>query len=73
MAIQYMHTIDGKPAYFAGDQIVFAPYRGKPAQLAPSRDAIKEQQRMTKAFRKKHGFDFNETRFSFIKVQTADA
>jgi len=47
----YMHTFDGKPAYFDGRQIVFANNYGRRNILATSLTQIKQEQVQTKKFR----------------------
>jgi len=56
----YMHTIDHRPAlYWPGEQICFAGhYTGKRLPpLATSLKQIREEQRLSNAWRKKEGCD----------------
>lgn len=55
--ILYMHTLNGKPATFSGDQICYAaPSKKYPATLATSMAQIRRERRATERFRRRHGF-----------------
>lgn len=47
----YLHTLNGQPAFFDGDQVVFACFYGKAAPLAASRRQIAKEQRKSRAYR----------------------
>lgn len=51
----YMHTLDGKPAYYVdGEQVCFIDSR--PGKLARSLDEIRAQWTASEAWRKKRGY-----------------
>jgi hypothetical protein len=52
----YLHTLDGKPAGYNGEQIVFAMAFGRPVPLCLSRREIKMQQRLSEQWRAKKGY-----------------
>lgn len=66
----YMHTIDGKPGFWGGDQICFASHGHQVVnELAKSLDQIKREQEKTREFRKKScGYD--DARYGYIIVST---
>lgn len=52
----YMHTLNGKPAAFDGNQISYATFHGKPNALAESLQQIRSEQRASAAYRRRMGF-----------------
>lgn len=50
---KYLHTLDGKPAYYNGDQIV---YGAQYTPLVNDLRTIKKQQQFSKEWRIKKGF-----------------
>lgn len=56
MKIYYLHTLDGKPAYFDGQQVCFVNYRGKAAPLAKNLAQIRKEQQMSDEWREKQGY-----------------
>ena len=52
----YIHTLDGKPAYYDGTQIVFATKYGRAATTCYSLNEIRHQQAKSKEWRYKNGF-----------------
>lgn len=53
MKTKYMHTIDGKPASFEGDQVCFSH---KQIKLVDSLYLIRKQQKQSTEWRKSQGF-----------------
>lgn len=51
----YLHTINGKPAYFSGDQLVFAMQRQNVNILVPDLKTVIAQRRMTLDYRRRMG------------------
>ena len=65
----YMHTIDGQPATFDGDQICFAhPRHGNP--LRRSLAEIKADRKRTERYRRTLGFRFEPKIYGHIRVRT---
>lgn len=52
----YLHTIDGCPAFFDGEMIVFASGRGFVCPLVDSLVTIRKQQKLSKEYRAALGF-----------------
>lgn len=61
--VWYMHTVDGRPGYFDGEQIVFANDRGTWRDdynfcvIVASVKQIDEERAKSEAFRLKHKWD----------------
>lgn len=53
----YLHTLGGRPAYFDGQQIVFATRYGRAAKLCGSLKEIRQQQKLSNEWRRQQGFD----------------
>lgn len=66
----YMHTIDGKPATFDGNQICYATYFGKANDLCSSLAQIHREQQASIRFRRLHGLDdFPIGRYSHLRFK----
>lgn len=63
----YMHTMDGRPAVFDGDQISFAGKTLDIDELAETLDQVKEQRKMSKQWREKRGWT-EDYRMDYIIV-----
>lgn len=57
----YMHTLNGEPARFDGEQIIYARSR-RPVPLATSLAQIRREQRATRAFRRRIGIAWLDAR-----------
>jgi hypothetical protein len=69
--IKYMHTIDAHAAdYHEGKQICYAS-KYRPIKLANDLKQIKAEQRATKRWRTKQGFQTNLFNYSWIRVAVA--
>lgn len=55
----YIHTLDGKPAVFDGEQVCFMPASrgGNGYEPAYSLAQIRREQRQAAAWRKDHGYE----------------
>ncbi len=53
----YLHTIDRRPGTFDGNQICFATFYGKPNKLATSLKQIRAEQKASREYRARRGFD----------------
>lgn len=62
----YMHTLDGTPAFFDGNQICFLPRARTQDVLRDSLDQIRAEQRKTIAWREKHGFWGGGARYGHV-------
>lgn len=68
MVTKYMHTIKGKPAYYAeGEQILYAYDCVK--KLEDSLYKIKKQQKLTHKWRLEQGFPNDEDTYGYIRVK----
>ena len=70
----YMHTINGLPAFFSGDQICYAGNNHEARKyniLAKPLYQIKKEQRKSAQYRKANGLD-NEAALDYIIVYTPD-
>jgi len=68
MKTKYLHTIDGHPAWFNGEQICFASPR-KPLFLADSLQQLRKEQLAAKHHRASKGFPlFFKYGFVVVKV-----
>lgn len=54
--MKYMHTVNGRPGRFDGDQIVRLCQRTNKPVLADSRDQILKEQSKSRLFRVQRGF-----------------
>jgi len=71
MKTYYLHTLDGKSAYFDGDQIVFCMFYGRKQPLAESLKQIRSEQRKSKDWRAKRGYP-EYWKISYVKVNVPD-
>jgi hypothetical protein len=71
MATKYMHTISGEPAYWSGEQIVYGgrTRNSKAIPLVDSLKTIRFQQLLTKQYRTKNGFDYDMSRYGYVRVR----
>lgn len=71
----YMHTLDGKPAYFDGEQIVYAELRDhwqddySVCVLRTSVDQIRKDQEASRKYREKSRWDVGEYDFVIVSTQ----
>jgi len=63
----YLHTINGRPAYFDGDQICYTTYYGKAATLCDSLRQIRKEQKLTQEYRERKGYDLHMD-YSYVRV-----
>lgn len=63
---QYMHTINGCPGNYEGEQVCFAS-RNRPIRLAPDLKTIKKQQAASIRWRTSKGFT-NTSEYGWVKV-----
>ena len=68
MTVKYMHTIDGMPAAFDGDQICYRSFYGKAQPLCDDLAQIKREQQLTKKYRDSMGFSDYETKYSHLRI-----
>lgn len=68
-ATYYLHTMEGEPAYFDGDQIVFVSRGRHAAVLVDSLATIRKQIRATEQFRLRHGFSFDPEEHCYVRVR----
>lgn len=54
----YIHTLNGKPAVFDGEQLCYVNKSGGPLDrlLRPSLETIRDEQRASTAYRERHGW-----------------
>lgn len=66
----YIHTIDGRPAYFSepDGQIVYVCHYDRAAKPAHSLKQIRKEQKITKENRKKWGFNDNDYGYKRYKI-----
>lgn len=65
----YLHTLDGKPAGFAGEQICYAQDGpGWKAPLAKDLKTIRREQKMSFKFRKEKGWDL-DLRYGYVILE----
>lgn len=68
--IYYLHTIDRKPAYFDGHQIVYAT-KGRAIKLVSDLKQIKREQRASHLWRQSKGLElFND--YGHMRVSTPE-
>lgn len=69
----YIHTIDKEPAFFDGDQIVFANACGQGSQpikkYAKSLKQIQDEVKKTVKYRRKCGFNTESKSYGYFKVK----
>ena len=53
----YLHTLDGQPADFSGEQVCYAVHYGKPNKLATSLKQIRREQQASREYRERIGFE----------------
>lgn len=64
-----MHTIDGRPAFFAGNQICFVLRTRKPHKLAKDLKQIRREQKLTIKYRSEVlGIGEEPNKYSYIRV-----
>lgn len=64
----YMHTLEGKPAYYEpGRQIVFAGWKVPAYGLAPSLRALRAQKRWSDEWRAKQKYEA-DFRHSYVRI-----
>lgn len=68
MATKYMHTIDGRPALWSGEQIVFVSRSGA-VKLENSLAVIRRHQRETEGFRLQRRLDHNSDLYGYVRVR----
>jgi len=74
MATKYLHTLDGKPAYFDGWQIVFATKFGKAAPMAESLQQIRKEQTLTVRNReRKFGVEKMSFKYEYTRINVKRA
>lgn len=61
----YMHTLDGQPAFFSGDQICFLPPSRARNVLRGSIQEIYADRKATEKYRKKHNFRIDNVRYGY--------
>lgn len=71
--MKFMHSIEGKPAYFNGYQIVYAPRgdrkgRPVPIKLADSREQIKREQDASNWYRNAEKMSLSD--YGYFCVET---
>jgi hypothetical protein len=71
MATKYMHTIDGRPAVWSGEQIVW-PYIKSTVVLEDNLKTIRQQQLKAKEFRMRNKFDYNPGRYGYVRVKVEE-
>ena len=59
---KYMHLLEGRPAYYDGDQVCFAVGTIKVTELCSSLEELKEQYRLSENWR----IDKNLTPYDYI-------
>lgn len=67
----YMHTIDGKPAFWSGDQICYASFFGRPDRLEPSLKNIRKNERRSRKYRNDLGLSDN-SRYGYFRFVVPD-
>jgi hypothetical protein len=65
----YLHTLDGKPAGYSGEQIVFAMKFGRPVPLCGSLREIRMQQRLSEQWRMKRGYRAEPYVYGYKRVR----
>lgn len=64
----YIHTIDGHPAMFDGDQICFANFYGPGNTPCYSLQEIRSQQQKSKTYRRKRNFD-DSMKYGYVRYR----
>lgn len=71
MTTKYMHLIDGKPAYFDGDQLVYAGHGVRLDELlVDSLHEIRQQRGASQRFRYKLK-DYDDQGYSYLRVRVS--
>ena len=65
----YIHTIDGKPAMFDGDQICFARHYGPGNKPCYSLKEIRRQQEATFKYREERGYTYKVGEYGYIRYR----
>lgn len=65
----YIHTINGLPATFNGDQICYASFYGPGNRPAYSLKEIRQQQKATFKYREKKNFDCNMHDYDYVRYR----
>jgi len=68
----YMHTIDGKPAFFDGRQICYMVFYGKASPLAQSLKQIRTEQKASAEWRMGQGFQSHIEKYGHLRVAVTD-
>lgn len=69
MMTYYLHTINGKPAMFDGDQICFMSFYGRADSVALSLKQIRLEQRASKEYREAFGaYDSGECHYVRVSI-----
>jgi len=67
---KYIHTIDGKPAYFNGQHLVFASRKMKSIPLAPTLDQLYREQLASARYVAKENDGISPAaRYSYYRIQ----
>jgi hypothetical protein len=66
--IYYMHTLDNRPAYYDGQQIVFA-MKSRPLRLCSSLRDVRMQQRLSDRWRLSQGFQIRNYDQDYKRVR----
>lgn len=48
--VYYLHTLNGRPAFFDGEAVYLMPFYGKPGALATSLRQIRREQQASRRF-----------------------
>jgi hypothetical protein len=67
---KYMHTIDGRPALWSGEQIVF-PAINSAVRLVDDLRTIRRHQLLTEEFRLHRKFDHDPDKYNYVRVRCA--
>lgn len=62
---RYMHTLDGRPAQFNGEQLV---YRTRSVRLVPTLAQVREEQAASRDFRTACGCGDRRDGYGYIRV-----
>lgn len=68
---RYMHTIDRQPAFYDGNQIVFAS--GVVKQTASTIRQIRREQRATRRWRRDQGYSLEVGQLGYVRVEMPHA
>jgi len=70
MKTYYMHTINGHPAFWSGndEQICYMDFYGKPSPLSKSLKQIRQEQQATIRYRRANGFKDDKDKYGYKRV-----